>query len=499
MLNMNTVDPCTFTIFGATGHLSRNKLLPSLYHLEAENSLPEGTYILSLGRSEWTTDSWREEVKTFIADKVRGGIDTEVYGRFARKLRYLQGDLNDPELYQNIKTTLESDNDYPANCAFYMALRPSEFGVVIQKLGESGLLEESHGWRRAVFEKPFGSDLESAQTLQRKLHKYLRENQVYRIDHYLGKDTVQNILVFRFANVMLEPLWNRNYIDHVQITHSEQSGIESRAYYYDNAGALRDMVQSHLLQLLTLVAMEPPATMDAEALRDEKVKILKSIRPISQNAVRAMSFRAQYSSGTVDGEKVKSYLDEKGVAPDSTTETYSAHKFYIDNWRWRDVPFFLRTGKRLAESKSAISIRFKNPPQHIFRDTVDRLQPDWVLLGIQPQECLRIELQVKEPGLTMTPRSISLDASFSGDTPVNKLEAYETLLLDVVEGDQSLFLRYDEIEWAWRVVDPILRVWATDRDYIHTYPAGTWGPIETRQLFEKEDQYWRHSLNPEPK
>jgi len=495
---MNTIEPCTFVIFGATGHLSRNKLMPALYHLEADNRIPDGSTILSLGRSDWNDDNWKEEIKQTISTKVRGGLDDKVYARFSARLKYFRGNLDDDTIYSDIKGALEADVDFSGNAAFYMALRPSEFGVVIQKLGESGLVDETHGWRRVVIEKPFGTDLESAQVLQRKLHRYLKEKQVYRIDHYLGKGTVQNILVFRFANVMMEPLWNRNYIDHVQITHSEMDGIENRAHYYDGAGALRDMIQSHLLQLLTLVAMEPPATMDAEALRDEKVKVLKSIRPISQSAVRAQSFRAQYSSGMIKGKKVKSYLEEEDVANNSTTETYSAHKFYIDNWRWRDVPFFLRTGKRMAESKSAISIRFKHPPQHLFRNTVaDQLKPDWILLGIQPEECVRIEMQVKEPGLTMTPRLISLDASFTSDETDEKLDAYESLLLDIIEGDQSLFLRYDEVEWAWQVVDPILRVWATDRDYIHTYSAGTWGPQETRRLFEREDQFWRHSLDPD--
>lgn len=492
-----TREPCTYIIFGATGHLSRNKLLPALYHLEASDRIPEGTIILCLGRSDWTTDSWRSEVVDNIGDRIRGEVSEDVIQRFANRLRYHRGDLHDEQLYLQLEVLLSNEEDFPSNAAFYMSLRPSEFGEVIEKMGESGLVKETHGWRRIVIEKPFGSDLESAQVLERKLHRYLNEDQIYRIDHYLGKGTVQNILVFRFANVMMEPLWNRNYIDHIQITHSETDGIENRAHYYDNAGALRDMIQSHLLQLLTLVAMEPPASMDAQSLRDEKVKVLKSIRPVPQSAVRAHSFRAQYASGMVDGKKVQSYVEEKDVAHNSTTETYAALKLYIDNWRWRDVPIYLRTGKRLAERKSAISIRFKHPPQQLFTNTpVDKLKPDWLLLGIQPQECLRIEMQVKEPGLEMKPHTVSLDASFTEEDD-EKLDAYEDLLLDVIEGDQSLFLRYDEVEWAWRVVDPVLRVWATDRDYIHTYPSGSWGPQETRRLFEKEDQFWRHSLEPD--
>jgi len=487
------MEPSTLVIFGATGNLTRIKLIPALYSLEADGRLPERMVILAFARRDWDQSQWRDEVQGMLNEKF-GNPDAEIVQRFCQRLRFFQGDLGEARSFQDLCAYVDGDDSLPSNMAFYMAIRPSEFGSVIGNLGDAGLLKQDHGWRRVVIEKPFGYDLLSAQTLQSLFNRHMDESQLFRIDHYLGKGTVQNILVFRFANLMLEPLWNRNYIDHVQITHSETRGIENRADYYEGAGALRDMLQSHLLQLMTLVAMEPPAMMDAESLRDEKVKVLKSVRPITQNAVHAHAFRGQYSKGEINGRMVPGYLDEEDVDPASITETYAALKLYIDNWRWRGVPFYLRTGKRLAEASSAISIRFKEPPHHLFRNThLERLQPNWLLMGIQPNECLKMEIQVKVPGLEMHTRRISLDASYRrGDEEVT--DAYEDLLLDVLEGDRSLFLRYDEVEWAWRVVDPVLKVWSMERDFINTYAAGTWGPRGTYRMFERDDQFWRHSL-----
>ncbi len=490
-------EPCTYVIFGATGNLSRIKLMPALYHLDAANYLPEGTRILAIGRRPWDQQKWLSEVRDMIQAKVKSDFDEKVFQRFSDRLDYHQGDIQQEACYTSLTETLNQKEKFPRNIAFYLSISPSDFGPVMEFLSNNRLFDEEYGWRRVIIEKPFGYDLDSAQALQKRINNYLTEEQVYRIDHYLGKGMVQNVLVFRFANVMLEPLWNRNYIDHIQITHSEEIGIDSRGDYYDNAGAMRDMLQSHLLQLLTLVAMEPPVSMEAEALRDEKVKVLKSIRPIPKEAVHGHSFRAQYAKGTVKGEKVNGYLQEANIPANSTTETYAAMKLYIDNWRWRGIPFYLRTGKRMAKTQSTISICFRHPPLQFFRGTnINCMTPNWVLMGIQPEECIRIEMTVKEPDLEMSTRVTSLDASFRNQNE-KAIDAYEDLLLDVLKGDRSLFLRFDEVEYAWRVVDPIIQTWAIERDYIATYPAGSWGPQDSRRLFDKESQEWRSSLMPE--
>ncbi len=484
--------PCSFVIFGATGNLASNKLLPALYHLEAAARLAESLSIIVFSRRDWTIEDWRGHMRETLKGKIKGSLDTPVFERFVARFVYHKGDLNDVDSFRALADRLPPESAC-SSTVFYLAIKPAEFGAVVQNLETVGL-NKPRGMNRVVIEKPFGEDLESAQTLNRLLHQHFDEEQVYRIDHFLGKETVQNLLVFRFANTLIEPLWNRNFIDHVQITVAESIGIEKRANYYDHAGALRDMLQNHLMQLLTVVAMEPPPALEADALRDEKVKVLRSIRPIAKRAVHAHAVRAQYTRGSIDGQSVPGYQQEENVEPNSITETFAAAKFYIDNWRWSGVPFYLRTGKRLASHTSMIAIRFRHPPQQLFRETpIESIAPNWVLLSIQPEESMRMEIHVKQPGLDMDTRVMQMNASFL-KTDEQTLDAYETLLLDVIEGDRSLFIRFDEVEWAWRVVDPILRNWTVEREYIPTYAAGSWGPVEANRLFDSDDQTWRDEL-----
>jgi glucose-6-phosphate 1-dehydrogenase len=491
---MQPVGPCYFVIFGATGNLAGEKIIPSLYHLEAAGRINPELRFIAFARRDWSQEDWKEHMLLSLNDRFGGKFDPAIGDRLIERFEYVRGDYNDADAYGSLMEALSRPREGTCeNIVFYLSIRPADFLTVVSHLHKAGF-SGSFAKHRIVVEKPFGEDLESARMLNLKLHQYFSEEQIYRIDHYLGKETVQNLLVFRFANTLIEPIWNRNYIDHVQITVAESKGIGTRAGYFDKTGALRDMVQNHLMQLLTVMAMEPPATLEADALRDEKVKVLRSIRPIPKQSVNNYAFRAQYTAGHVEGKSVNGYQQEKDVPEGSTTETFVATKFYIDNWRWKGVPFYIRTGKRLPEKSSSISIRFKHPPQQLFRETpLEKIEPNWIVLSIYPRECMHMQIHAKRPGLDMNTRIVDLSAQYR-DPDEPALDAYETLLLDVIEGDRSLFIRFDEVEWAWRVVDPILRSWSNEDNFIHSYPAGTWGPHESTRLFDAEDHEWRNGL-----
>lgn len=482
-----------YVIFGATGNLAALKLLPALYHLHCMGQLAADVEILGCGRTLHTQDSWRASVRQQLLDcGISPGACLE---GFIERLDYLAGSLNDAAFYQALGEWIANGSECSNNVIFYLSVSPELYADVTEGLAAANLLDETHGWRRMVIEKPFGHDLASAQALQQRLNQHLHETQIYRIDHYVGKESVQNLLVLRFANLILEPLWNRYHIDHIQITHAETVGVEGRANYYDRSGgAMRDMVQSHLLQVMALLAMEAPVSLEAEALRNEKVKVLQSIRPIDMTRLDTHAVRGQYAAGTLHGQAVPGYLQEHGVAAGSHTETYAALKLYIDNWRWKDVPFYLRTGKRLAERRSMVAVRFKQPPMQLFQGSgIAQPHPNWLLIGIQPEDVVRMEISAKVPGLEMRTRQMVMDASVTAPNE-RKAEAYEELLLDVIKGDRSLFLRYDEVEAAWQVVDPILQGWEADEQLPLQYPAGGWGPKAADKLFADSGRSWRHRL-----
>jgi glucose-6-phosphate 1-dehydrogenase len=482
--------PCHFVIFGATGHLSRTKLLPALYRLHGLGRLGEGMAIVAMGRRPWSDEQWLGQLAEWLTAH---GIDASgpTWDSFAARFDYVQGDLNDAATYRRLLETLSRPRPGACeNVVFYLAVRPEDFMPVVDGLDGAGL-NSSHGRHRIVVEKPFGRDLATAEALNRELHQHFGEEQIYRIDHYLGKETVQNLTVLRFANTLIEPIWNRNYIDHVQITVAEDAGIGTRAGYFESAGTLRDMIQNHLLQLVSLVAMEPPATLDSRDRRDEKVKVFRSIRRLGEDDIERYAARGQYAAGAIDGRAVPAYVDEEGVSADSRTETFVALRLLIDNWRWRNVPFYVRTGKRLPNKLSQIAIRFRHPPQRLFEATpMAEIDSNWIRLQIQPEECIEIDLHAKEPGLDLKSRVLRFSTGYrNSDEPAG--DAYETLLLDVIEGDRSLFIRYDEVEECWRIVAPLLDAWAADEGPPARYAAGSWGPDTANSLITEPEHRWR--------
>ncbi len=494
-----SADPCTMVIFGGSGDLTRRKLVPALYSLSRKRLIPGGFTVLALARSELSDEAYREVLREWVdRSSEEGRSDPETWKPFAEGIRYISANYTDPGTYPKIKEALaefDRTRGTGVNRIFYLATAPSDYAGIIGNLGNSGLAREradGAGSVRIIIEKPFGRDLESARQLNQEVSAVFSEDQVYRIDHYLGKETVQNLMVFRFANGIFEPLWNRQYVDNVQITAAEDIGVGTRGGYYEQAGALRDMIQNHMMQLLTLVAMEPPPDFAPNSVRDEKAKVLRSIRPFTPAEARADSVRAQYGPGFIGGKPVPGYLDEKDVLPTSRTETFAAIRFVIDNWRWAGVPFYLRTGKNLSKRVTEIAITFRCTPHLIFAEAgAERADANVLALRIQPGEGITLKFNAKLPGQAMSVRPVNMDFRYGTTFGLHLASAYERLLLDCMLGDPTLFDRADSVEAAWRIVMPFMEGWAADGAPLPTYASGSWGPVEADELLLKDRKHWR--------
>src|SRR5579872_1222491 len=490
-------DRCCLVIFGASGDLTKRKLLPSLYNLAKKDLLPKEFALVGCANQTFSEDEFRTQVREDLKQFADAPDHCKFCDWLIERLYYLPGDFQDPAYYQRLKPLLaqvDQKHGTQGNYFYYLATTPSLFGEVVRQLGGAGLAEENGGhWRRIVFEKPFGHDLDSARALNREIKKVLAEEQIYRIDHYLGKETVQNILVFRFSNGIFEPVWNRRYIDHVQITVAETVGVEKRGGYFDMAGTLRDMVPNHLFQLVSLTTMEPPISFSPDAVHDEQSKILHAIQPFSAEDVLHCAVRGQYGEGDVNGERAPAYRAESGVPPDSKTETFVALRLVIDNWRWAGVPFYLRTGKRLAARHTEVAIEFKRAPFILFRDTpVSSLKPNQLLIHISPDEGISMRFGAKVPGPQVKVGSVEMDFNYADYFGTTANTGYEILLYDGISGDQTLFQRADMVEAGWSVVDPILDVWkALPPRNFPNYAAGSWGPKEADEIIVRDGRAWR--------
>jgi len=494
-------EPCSVVIFGASGDLTRRKLLPALWNLHMEGRLPDGFSVIGMARTPKTDESFRAEARESVAKYSRfRDLDAEEWRQFEAGLFYLEGKYATPESYTQLSALLDRLCDERGSCGnrlYYLATPPSGYVEIVQQLGQAGLArpEEGAGWSRIIVEKPFGRDLESARVLNAELKGVFAERQIYRIDHYLGKETVQNLLVFRFANGIFEPIWNQHYVDHVQISVAEALGVEGRGAYYEEAGALRDMVQNHLMQVMCLVAMEAPVSLDTRSVRNEKVKVLDAIRPITEAEAAEWTVRGQYAAGEADGGSVPGYLEEKGVSPTSATETYAAVKLMVDNWRWAGVPFYLRSGKRLPSRVTEVSIHFRAAPHLLFRGFGnDEPERNVLTVRVQPNESIALRFGVKVPGAGMDIQPMTMKFDYSEEFHAEPPEAYERLLLDCMLGDTTLFSRDDWMERSWELMDPILRAWKATAGALPQYPAGTWGPEEADALLARDGRAW---TNPE--